>query len=129
MRASNGSETLLKVIKSPVSAHLPPGFHGYGFSCTAELQSPAAFAAALPRDAPLVFVLGAMAQGHVTVDEHPYMEKMISISSTASCSSAGTPVVSAIRVLVSVSTLDAMAGRGSENFESVWTCRSRLELH
>ncbi len=80
MRASNGSETLLKVIKCPVSAHLPPGFHGYGFSCTAELQSPAAFASSLPRDAPLVFVLGAMAQGHVTVDEHPYMEKMISIS-------------------------------------------------
>ena len=80
VRASNGATTLLKVIKNPVSAHLPPGFHGYGFSCTAALQSPAAFAKSLPRDAPLVFVVGAMAQGHVTVEEHPYMKEMVSIS-------------------------------------------------
>ena len=29
---------------------------------------------------PVVFVIGAMAAGHITVEDHPYIEKMISVS-------------------------------------------------
>ena len=44
------------------------------------LYNPHQFAAQLPEDKPIVFYIGAMASGHLTVKEYPEMEEMISIS-------------------------------------------------
>lgn len=86
IKAGNTSTTLMKVIKNPFSQHLPPGTHVYGMSCQGTLYSPNGLADALiPSDPsadtpPVCFVIGAMAAGHITVDDHPYIEKMISVS-------------------------------------------------
>jgi hypothetical protein len=42
-------------------------------SVTGNLYNPQALAMTLPKDKPVVFVIGAMAAGHVTVDNHPYV--------------------------------------------------------
>jgi rRNA small subunit pseudouridine methyltransferase Nep1 len=91
IKASNDSTTLLKVIKNPFSSHLPPGTRCYGFSCEGTLYSPIALAKSIlpiePNTSkaaahpPTCFVIGAMSTGHITIQDHPYIEKMISISS------------------------------------------------
>jgi len=86
IKAGTTSTTLMKVIKNPFSQHLPPGTRVYGMSCEGTLYSPNGLAnAIIPTDPssdhpPVCFVIGAMAAGHITVEEHPYIEKMISIS-------------------------------------------------
>lgn len=86
IKAGTTSTTLMKVIKNPFSQHLPPGSRVYGMSCQGTLYSPNGLASALvPSDPssdlpPVCFVIGAMASGHVTVEDHPYIEKMISVS-------------------------------------------------
>lgn len=86
IKAGTTSTTLMKVIKNPFSQHLPPGTHVYGMSCQGTLYSPNGLANALiPSDPstespPICFVIGAMAAGHITVEDHPYIEKMISVS-------------------------------------------------
>lgn len=86
--SGNCGKTLLKVIKNPFSDHLPIGTRVYGMSCKGTLYSPSALANALIPDSSngddahhVCFVIGAMASGHVTVEDHPYIEKMISVSS------------------------------------------------
>ena len=87
IKAGNDSTTLLKVIKNPFSQHLPAGTRCYGFSCEGTLYSPIALAKTVvplepDSDAPpTCFVVGAMSTGHITIEDHPYIEKMISISS------------------------------------------------
>jgi rRNA small subunit pseudouridine methyltransferase Nep1 len=87
IKASENGTTLMKVIKNPLSQHLPVGTHVYGMSCQGILYSPTSLAKSLiPTspdeciDHPVCFIVGAMASGHVTVDDHPYIEKMFSIS-------------------------------------------------
>ena len=89
IKAGNESTTLLKVIKNPFSQHLPAGTRCYGFSCQGTLYSPIALAKEiLPptpdggsnKTPPTCFVLGAMATGHITINDHPYIERMLSIS-------------------------------------------------
>ena len=86
IKAGNTSTTLMKVIKNPFSQHLPPGTRVYGMSCQGTLYSPNGLATALipPEPSselpPVCFVIGAMAAGHITVEDHPYIEKMISVS-------------------------------------------------
>eukprot|EP00559_Dactyliosolen_fragilissimus_P005057 CAMPEP_0184855508 /NCGR_PEP_ID=MMETSP0580-20130426/737_1 /TAXON_ID=1118495 /ORGANISM="Dactyliosolen fragilissimus" /LENGTH=277 /DNA_ID=CAMNT_0027350037 /DNA_START=18 /DNA_END=848 /DNA_ORIENTATION=+ len=87
IKAGNTSETLMKVIKNPFSQHLPPGARVYGMSCQGTLYSPHTLANQLvpldpyAKDCPSVcFIIGAMATGHVTMEDHPYIEKMISVS-------------------------------------------------
>ena len=86
IKAGNTSETLMKVIKNPFSQHLPPGTRVYGMSCQGTLYSPNGLATALipPEPTselpPVCFVIGAMAAGHITFEDHPYIEKMISVS-------------------------------------------------
>lgn len=86
---NDGSTTLMKVIKNPFSQYLPPGTRVFGMTCEGTLYSPQALATALiPEDKdntsgdtpPVCFVIGAMASGHVTMEDHPYIEKMISVS-------------------------------------------------
>ena len=86
IKASSESTTLLKVIKNPFSQYLPPGTRCYGMSCQGTLYSPIAMAKALvpavPDDntPPTCFIVGAMSTGHITVEDHPYIESMMSIS-------------------------------------------------
>lgn len=73
VRSADGKATLLKVIKNPITRHLPAGCKCYGFSVQGTLYNPSSLACALPEDKPVVFVLGAMAAGHITVNDHPYV--------------------------------------------------------
>lgn len=83
------STTLLKIIKNPFSSHLPPGTRCYGFECEGQLYSPVALAKVvvplMPDTSgatpPTCLVMGAMSTGNVTIDDHPYIEKMFSVSS------------------------------------------------
>eukprot|EP01137_Pigoraptor_chileana_P015154 Opistho-2@70741 len=78
IRASNGPEKLLKVIKNPITDHLPPGCRKIGFAYQAnKCVKINEWAATLPKDAPVVFVIGAMAHGQVEAD---YVEEEIAIS-------------------------------------------------
>jgi rRNA small subunit pseudouridine methyltransferase Nep1 len=90
IKAGTESTTLLKVIKNPFSQYLPPGTRCYGMSCKGTLYSPISLASSLvpssydPQDQqqpPVCFIVGAMSTGHITLEDHPYMEKMFSISS------------------------------------------------
>lgn len=80
IRSADGKDTLLKVIKNPISRHLPAGARCYGFSQHGKLHAPGAFVASLPDDAPIVFVFGAMASGSISVADHPYLTDLVSIS-------------------------------------------------
>lgn len=88
IKAGNESTTLLKVIKNPFSQYLPAGTRCYGMSSQGTLYSPVALAQALVPDSPrrdaavppTCFIVGAMSTGHIKLADHPYMEKIFSIS-------------------------------------------------
>lgn len=80
IRSADGKDTLLKVVKNPISRHLPAGARCYGFSQHGKLFSPPSFAASLPDDVPIVFVLGAMAAGSISLGDHPYITDLVSLS-------------------------------------------------
>ncbi|KAJ1449234.1 Alpha/beta knot methyltransferase [Pelagophyceae sp. CCMP2097] len=79
VKAADGNETLLKVVKNPYTRHLPSGSVCYGFSSTGAKYNPHHFAAALPEGVPIVFVIGAMATGSIVPEDHNIVE-MVSIS-------------------------------------------------
>lgn len=76
IKSAEGNKTLLKVIKNPVTRHLPPHARVFGTSVNGTLVDVQDLAAALP-DEPVVFVFGAMAKGHI---EPNYVEQMLSFS-------------------------------------------------
>jgi len=90
IKAGTTSTTLLKVVKNPFSSHLPAGTHVYGMSVQGTLYAPNALARTLvPETAeeckeggkgPVCFVIGAMASGHIDLNDHPYIEKLVSVS-------------------------------------------------
>ena len=78
IRASDTSQKLLKVIKNPITDHLPVGCPKYCTSFHAEkVVRVEEFAKEHPDDQPLVVVIGAMAKGSV---DCAYADKLISIS-------------------------------------------------
>ena len=50
IRSATGSETLLRVIKNPISDHLPVGCRKFGFTSTGELVKQSEFVEELPDD-------------------------------------------------------------------------------
>ena len=68
IRATNGPEKLLEVIKNPVTDHLPTNSRIFGTSCTAEVVKPSTWVQSLPTDRPVVLVFGAMAHGKIQID-------------------------------------------------------------
>lgn len=86
IKASSESTTLLKVIKNPFSQYLPAGTRAFGMSSQGTLYSPVALAKTLlpavpdQSSAPTCFVVGAMSTGHVTIEDHPFIESMLSVS-------------------------------------------------
>jgi len=77
IRAANGPDKLLKVIKNPVLSYLPTGVRKVGLERGAPLVSAREYVAALPEDEPCVFVIGAIAKGDIEPD---YVEETVSIS-------------------------------------------------
>ncbi|XP_006065920.1 ribosomal RNA small subunit methyltransferase NEP1 isoform X1 [Cervus elaphus] len=75
VRAADGPQKLLKVIKNPVSDHFPVGCMKIGTSFSVPVVSDVRELA--PSSDPIVFVVGAFAHGKVDVE---YTEKMVSIS-------------------------------------------------
>ena len=65
IRASGGPHKLLKVVKNPVTDHLPPNCHMILMSVTGRLVSMPELVPTLPTGNPVVFVCGAMAHGKV----------------------------------------------------------------
>ena len=63
IRAADGNQKLLRVIKNPVSDHLPVGCKRYGTSHQAEKVSE--IKSLVPASGPVVFVIGAIAHGKV----------------------------------------------------------------
>ncbi|KAK9846377.1 hypothetical protein WJX81_002629 [Elliptochloris bilobata] len=78
IRATNGPDKLLKVIKGPVTKHLPPGCRRVGFSRTApNLVAFREHVRALPDEPPPVLVIGAMAHGQL---EAAYVDEWVALS-------------------------------------------------
>lgn len=84
IRSVGGDECLLKVIKNPITDHLPIGAHVFGTSVTGVLVDPISLVEELTEmseknegNGSYVFVFGAFAHGHLNVD---YVESMLSFS-------------------------------------------------
>ncbi|XP_068695099.1 ribosomal RNA small subunit methyltransferase NEP1-like [Montipora foliosa] len=75
IRAADGPQKLLKVIKNPVTDHLPTGCRKVGTSFHSD--NLVKLKDVIPRDEPIVFVVGAMAHGSIDV---PYVEETVAIS-------------------------------------------------
>ncbi|CCI45519.1 unnamed protein product [Albugo candida] len=80
IRSSDGNQTLLNVIKNPVTRYLPANCKKYAMSCSGTLINPWDFVEKLPIDEPIVFVIGAMAHGSITKENTNYVDEIISIS-------------------------------------------------
>ncbi|GAB6030789.1 18S rRNA pseudouridine methyltransferase [Chamberlinius hualienensis] len=75
IRAADRPEKLMKVIKNPATEYFPAGSRKYGTSFSADkLVHPREL---IPKDEPVVVVIGAMAHGQVEVD---YTEEVVSFS-------------------------------------------------
>ncbi|KAF7804020.1 Ribosomal RNA small subunit methyltransferase NEP1 [Senna tora] len=76
--AAGKREKLLRVIKNPVTQHLPVGSRKIGFSYSSQkLVDMNDHVASIPSDTDLVFVVGAMAHGKVETD---YTDEFLAIS-------------------------------------------------
>ncbi|XP_074601839.1 ribosomal RNA small subunit methyltransferase NEP1 [Brevipalpus obovatus] len=92
IRAASGSERLLKVIKNPITSHLPVGCRKVGTSF--QSKNLIKCSELVPDDKkPFVVVIGAMAHGQVDAD---YVEETVSFSQyPLSAALACTKIVSA----------------------------------
>lgn len=78
IRATNGPDKLLKVVKGPVTLHLPAGCRRVAFSRQApNLIRLKEFVRDLPDETPAVFVVGAMAHGKIDAS---YVDQWVSVS-------------------------------------------------
>eukprot|EP00879_Flechtneria_rotunda_P017904 GHRR01018765.1.p2 GENE.GHRR01018765.1~~GHRR01018765.1.p2 ORF type:complete len:111 (+),score=39.93 GHRR01018765.1:1168-1500(+) len=77
IRATNGPDKLLKVIKGPVTRYFPASSRRIGFSVKAELQPMHEFVLQLDDAASVVFVVGAFAHG--TIDRS-YVDQEVAVS-------------------------------------------------
>lgn len=75
IRATDTSTKLMKVIKNPITDHLPVGCKKFVMSFTGKLQPPKDLVPA--EDEPIALVIGAFAHGNVNTD---YTEGAFSIS-------------------------------------------------
>eukprot|EP00940_MAST-03C_sp_MAST-3C-sp2_P001245 g1245.t1 len=78
IRAADGPDVLLKVVKNPVTRHLPAGARKIGTSMNGKLIKPSELVPKLPQDGPVVFCFGAMSHGFV--DDVDWLEESYSFS-------------------------------------------------
>jgi len=79
IRAVDGPNTLLRVIKNPIEAHLPPGCKKFVTSNKGRLVNPHKLVKALPQDEPVVIAFGQMSHGTIENDA-PYADECLSFS-------------------------------------------------
>ncbi|GAQ92209.1 essential for mitotic growth 1 [Klebsormidium nitens] len=78
IRASNGPDKLLRVVKHPVTKYLPPATRRVGLSYSSpKVVFLPQYVAALPPASTVAFVVGAMAHGKV---EAQYVDEMVAVS-------------------------------------------------
>lgn len=78
IRAAETSEVLLKVIKNPITDHLPMGSPIIATSEKSRLVDIDEYCQSLNKGKPVVFVVGAISQGDLEID---YSNDSISVSS------------------------------------------------
>lgn len=78
IRAKNSSEILIKVIKNPITDHLPLGSPIIATNEKSKLVNIDEYAKSLDKGIPIVFVVGAMSKGDLDID---YNNDTVSISS------------------------------------------------
>lgn len=74
IRAEESSETLLKIIQSPVTNHLPPESLKIALSTKGQLVDIFSFVKELDPEKPIVFLIGAVAKGNPTMEVDYYNE-------------------------------------------------------
>ena len=77
IRAVDGNKTLLKVIKNPITRHLPVNCRKFGAEVNGTLIDVHEFVDALPDDGPVVFAFGAFAHGDIDIN---YVEETLCFS-------------------------------------------------
>lgn len=78
IRATNGPDKLMKVVKQPVTRHLPIGARRIGMSYSApKVVQLKDYILTTKEDTPLVFVVGAMSHGKIEVD---YIDDLVAVS-------------------------------------------------
>eukprot|EP00300_Choanocystis_sp_HF-7_P012315 c1783_g1_i2.p1 GENE.c1783_g1_i2~~c1783_g1_i2.p1 ORF type:complete len:251 (-),score=53.70 c1783_g1_i2:136-810(-) len=77
IHAANGSEVLMRVIKNPVTDHLPVGIRKIGTSFKGTLVNVDNYVRTFDQEAPVCFVFGGMAHGSIEVD---YTDELVSFS-------------------------------------------------
>ncbi|EGG02514.1 uncharacterized protein MELLADRAFT_38559 [Melampsora larici-populina 98AG31] len=89
IRSTTGKEKLLKVIKNPITDHLPPNSHKITLSFDAKPVKLSTYIPALPSDQNLVVFVGAMAHGADDFADHIVDEKIAisqySLSASVAC--------------------------------------------
>ena len=78
IRAADGPKTLLKIVKSPVTRHLPTNCRVIGTSVAGTLVDAHDFVKTLPQNDPLVFIFGAVAHGNAGAPS--YAEETVALS-------------------------------------------------
>lgn len=76
IKAESGP-TLLKVIKNPITLHLPTGARKISTSVEGRMVRLSEYVMTLPADEPVVFVVGGIAHGNINPD---YVDETIAIS-------------------------------------------------
>ncbi len=79
IRSVDGPDTLLRVIKNPIEAHLPAGCRKFVTSCAGRLVNAHKFVKCLPENEPVVVAFGQMSHGTI---EHnaDYADECVSFS-------------------------------------------------
>ncbi|CAK9205246.1 unnamed protein product [Sphagnum troendelagicum] len=78
IRASNGPDKLMRIVKQPVTRHLPLGARRIGMSYSApKVVQLSEYVAAAGLSSTYVFVVGAMAHGKIDVD---YIDDLVAVS-------------------------------------------------
>eukprot|EP00743_Colponemidia_sp_Colp-15_P003059 GILK01003307.1.p1 GENE.GILK01003307.1~~GILK01003307.1.p1 ORF type:complete len:239 (-),score=24.55 GILK01003307.1:169-846(-) len=79
IRAASSSETLMKVVKNPVTNYFPVGCRKIGTSVQGKLVHMLDYVKTLPQDEPIVLAIGAVAHGS-PASEVDYTDEVISVS-------------------------------------------------
>ncbi|EAR92747.1 EMG1/NEP1 methyltransferase (macronuclear) [Tetrahymena thermophila SB210] len=79
VRAVQSSETLLKIVKNPVTQHLPSDAMKIGMSTQARLVSFKEYIEKLPKNKPVVYIVGGVSKGNPAM-EVDYADEHICIS-------------------------------------------------
>lgn len=97
IRATESSKKLMKVVKNPVTEHLPVGCRKIGLSVTGDLVNTQDYVKTLPPNEPIAFMCGAHAHGKCEVD---WVENYIAVSGySLSAAAAAQRITSAFESL------------------------------